>query len=271
MKDKINNALDKFYSKKVLSIVITSTVLYLALVFLCGKISENLELTAIKRIIFGVVVMTFMYWLRKGHIYKNNFKNIGRGLVLILPTSIFAAVGSFAVIMDVDVDNWFNAHNFYVAVIVGIAAGLTEEFITRGLPLGSVLSKATSRKEVMLLLLLSSVVFGILHIGHVFINGANLLETVLQATQATGLGLFFGAVFLRTGSIIPGIIGHAIWDYCTTYTPVDINSSTVGNAGGSMNITGVIIIGAAFAVLALFLLRKSKWNEIKENFDIIEA
>lgn len=268
MKDKINNALDKFFSMKKLSIVITEFVLYIAILLLCGSISDNLELTAIKRIIFGVVIMALVYWLRKGHIYKSNFKNIGKGLVMIIPSALLAGFGSLAVMITSEAETWFNAHNFIVAVLVGLAAGLTEEFMTRGLPLGSVLSKAKSRKEVILLLFISSLVFGVLHIGHVFIDGADILETVLQVIQALGLGMYFGAIFLRTGSIIPGIIGHAIWDYCTTYEPVTISDSSIGVAGGSLDPVGALILPAIFVCIAFFLLRKSKWNEIKENFNI---
>lgn len=125
-------------------------------------------------------------------------------------------------------------------------------------------------------------------LGRELDNGKKVssLNTVLMQTfNAFCAGVAYCAVYLRTGSIIPSIVLHALWDGATFLDPAQL-------AGGGAAMTTIAVpkntlagvpveyqaiypvimamavcsIGAIELGYGLFLLRKSKWAEIKEYF-----
>ena len=55
----------------------------------------------------------------------------------------------------------------------------------------------------------SAVIFALAHGGNLF-TGQPLLMTVLQIGWALGMGLLIGGIFIRTGTVLPGIAAHAV-------------------------------------------------------------
>ncbi len=85
--------------------------------------------------------------------------------------------------------------NLTLAVLgLGLAPALGEEFLFRGLLLRGLVGKLGA----MGALLVSALFFGLVHFDPV------------HSVAATLIGLYLGVAFLRTGSLLPGIICHAI-------------------------------------------------------------
>ena len=61
---------------------------------------------------------------------------------------------------------------------------------------------------------LTSVAFGAIHSLNVFVTG-DLKAALIQSSAAFLSGLMFIALRLRTGSLWPPIIVHALWDFAT--------------------------------------------------------
>ncbi len=59
--------------------------------------------------------------------------------------------------------------------------------------------------------LISSVVFGLIHLANV-VQGADPIATLLQAVTATCLGIFFAAIYVNCGNLLPCMIVHALHD-----------------------------------------------------------
>ena len=64
-----------------------------------------------------------------------------------------------------------------------------------------------TEKGVIIILWLSSVIFGLVHVTNA-IAGAPLSLSIGQAAYAAGVGMVLGAVYLRTGNLWPSILGH---------------------------------------------------------------
>jgi membrane protease YdiL (CAAX protease family) len=88
--------------------------------------------------------------------------------------------------------------------------GLSEELMFRGV----LLQAFRSALSIWPAVILTSVAFGAIHSMNVFITG-NLVDALVQSTAAFVSGLIFIALRLRTGSLWPSIIVHALWDFAT--------------------------------------------------------
>jgi membrane protease YdiL (CAAX protease family) len=91
-----------------------------------------------------------------------------------------------------------------------LIVGFSEEMMFRGI----LLAAFVTVMRIWPAILWSCVLFGAVHVLNVFITG-ELSAAVLQAVTAAASGLVFVAIRLRTGSIWPAIIYHALWDFST--------------------------------------------------------
>jgi hypothetical protein len=91
-----------------------------------------------------------------------------------------------------------------------LLVGYSEELMFRGVLLQA-FRHATS---IWLAVLLTSAVFGAVHSLNVFVTG-DLRVALIQSSAAFLSGLVFIALRLRTGSLWPPIIVHALWDFAT--------------------------------------------------------
>jgi uncharacterized protein len=89
-----------------------------------------------------------------------------------------------------------------------ILVAVSEEWMFRG-----ILFRAMSaRRRVWPALLLTSVIFGSIHVLNGF-TYANLSQSTVQAVAATMTGLLLGALMIRSGSIWPSIALHMLWNF----------------------------------------------------------
>ncbi|MDE6181451.1 MAG: CPBP family intramembrane metalloprotease [Phocaeicola sp.] len=126
------------------------------------------------------------------------------------------------------------SRNLFGILSIAIMAPLVEELLFRGAIEGHLLKSGKSPRNAILL---SSLIFGIIHI-----NPA-------QVPFAFCIGLVFGWLYYRTGSVVPGMIGHFLNNAIAT---VIMGTST----HEEMNRTTAELIGAAptYTLLALALI-----------------
>lgn len=92
----------------------------------------------------------------------------------------------------------------YVVTMLGV--GLIEEILFRGF-----LFKTLCEENVTRAIVISSITFGIGHIVNL-LNGAELLPTLLQILYASAIGYLFTILFHRSGSLIPCIVTHGLFN-----------------------------------------------------------
>ena len=122
-------------------------------------------------------------------------------------------------------------------------AGLVEELIFRGL-----LFKAMYKDNQKAAIIVGSLTFGMGHIVNL-LNGAPLLDTLLQIAYAAAIGYLFIVIFLKSGSILPCIVAHCF-----------INGISIfgRDAGDLFNIITALVLVIVPVAYALWLERKGK-------------
>lgn len=150
--------------------------------------------------------------------------------------------------------------NLMLMIFVSTAfVGLSEETMFRG-----ILFQAL-RTRVMLwpAMIWTSVLFGSVHILNALTTG-EVLNAFLQAFTATLSGFAFMAILVRTGSIWPPIVYHALWDFGTfsiSASSAATGAASSGDAGGLTLLLPVALVLPNF-LYAMFLLRNVKNEDV---------
>ncbi len=210
-----------------------------------------------------IAVGIFFLWFRPQFDGMLKKKDILKALLLLLPICAVHWIGSIASCVQ------FGVAAVPIAFLRSAAPGFGEETAFRGLGVANYMRKDPSEKGILTAFWLSSIVFGLIHIGNA-LNGAPLGISVLQGLYAIGIGMALGAVYLRTGNILPCMFAHMSLDF------LEFCRGDLGSTGGIMINLGIgdwitIVAGIAGAVWGLYLIRpavraditalwKDKWS-----------
>ena len=124
-------------------------------------------------------------------------KTIGLSIPLIVAGMLFINLCSeFLGLPDLMQDTFLGmSRNVFGIISITIMAPLVEELLFRGAIQGYMLRKGMKPLNAILI---ASAIFGIVHMNPI------------QIPFAFAIGLIFGWLYYRTGSVVPGIIGHFI-------------------------------------------------------------
>jgi hypothetical protein len=102
---------------------------------------------------------------------------------------------------------------------------------------------------------ITSLLFGAVHALNVFVTG-ELAPALLQALTAMMSGLLFIAIRLRTGSLVPAIVVHGLWDF-GLFATLAASSPTAqpGEASAAMNPLAPTLLVLPNFLYGLWLLR----------------
>ena len=181
-------------------------------------------------------------------------KNLKAGLLLLIPFVIAHWIGSFLSISVVGVGS------IGLAFLHALSPGFGEEMLFRGLGISNFMRTVKSEKRIYVIFWLSSLTFGFAHASNM-ISGAALSTSIIQSFYAVGIGLLLGAVYLRTGNLLPTIIAHFCLDFME-FVRADLTES-----GGIMQDTLIgdkvtVVVAIAAGIFGIFLMRKSKLPEV---------
>lgn len=284
MKEKINQKLDKFYEHGFIAVPITIAVTFIGWNLLPKLGGSSQMLRYIIALIYGLAVYWGFRWFRKGHVYscglkKHGLKNLWVSLPLLLINlfDFLKPINTFGAEL-------LNGRLLLFAFILSLEAGVSEELLMRALPLENVLCRAKTRKQYLGLVFMTSFFFGVMHIKNYF-WGDDLGMVLAQIINAGCAGVFYAALYLRTGSIIPSVVLHTLWDFSRFLDPalvadgiaevplMEISAEQLSQLPPEIVPFLPVMIGALSSVLGvvwviggMFLLRRSKWEEIKANF-----
>ena len=209
----------------------------------------------------GSIVALGIFWL----IFKPEFKGALKikgmkwAFIVMLPVLLIHWVGSVVSIVTLGTGSVF------IAFLNALAPGAGEEITFRGLGVANYMRTIKDEKKIMVIFWLSSIVFGLAHLSNILVGG-QLSSVLIQTVYAIGIGMLFGAVYLRTGSILPTIIAHFSLDF------LEMIRSDLASSGGTMQAMGVgdwITVAASVvaAVIGLMLVRKKYFPEIMEVWE----
>lgn len=142
-----------------------------------------------------------------------------------------------------------------IAILSGIAPGLFEEVSCRGVVLSNMMKRWNGKNgAVVKSVLASGIAFGLVHL----LNLANgdVAATLLQVFYASGLGIFFGGVYVRT---------HNLWGTVIIHSLIDISASLYAGEPETtaLTIAASIVITIVYTLAGLYLIRPQKQEQIR--------
>ena len=175
-------------------------------------------------------------------------KTIWLSIPLIVAGMLFINLCSeFLGLPDLMQDTFLGmSRNVFGIISITIMAPLVEELLFRGAIQGYMLRKGMKPLNAILI---ASAIFGIVHMNPI------------QIPFAFAIGLIFGWLYYRTGSVVPGIIGHFINNsiaclQMATLTEEEFNTKTIEWLGAGP--TYALFVLSLIVMIGMFLYLKKR-------------
>jgi len=220
--------------------------------------------------LIATIFLFFMIKLcNKGYLIYINKGSIMEAILVSFPFIFYIfyiCCGMFSMYL-IEGYKFVSFDNIIVIIFLYMLVGIFEDFLIRGLCLNILLEKyGKTRKGIFLSVVLSSLFFGLIH----FINlltGASFQGVLIQVISATCIGIYFSAIYLRSGSVwVPALL-HGVYDVVVSIPSLfmirEILSTReeYGEIISNYSWSNLIFV-SVFVFLALFLLRKKKMKHV---------
>lgn len=151
-------------------------------------------------------------------------------------------------------------HATALSVAMALSAGFGEEVMFRGLSIPIGMRYFKGKNKILTVALFTSVVFGLSHLGNA--RGGNAIG-IVQGIVTIGTGLFYAAVFLRTGSIMVTIIMHALYDWMYFITNPALQNGDMAAMGVTTAVIISCVIDLSMGVVGFWLIRPAVREKIE--------
>lgn len=250
----------------IIGVTILTSLILKVVVAVCGDGVRSFTqapefVTSLLRIALGCIIILVMRVTSEG---RFSFGMTGKRFA---PGFVLASAGLIIAVLNVIEGFFINSLplqstliGWIVALVGGFAPGFFEEIVCRGVVLGNMMQRWRGKGNYVLVSVLASgIAFGLVHFFNL-LNG-DVFGTLQQVLYASAIGIFFGAVYVRTRNLWATIAVHAIIDFCALMFVGQFDTSTMF----SMASAAFTIV--AFTVLGLYLVRPSKIPEIRELWE----
>lgn len=126
------------------------------------------------------------------------------------------------------------------AILCAFAPGIFEEVIFRGILIDRLQKSGESPRYV---LIASALLFGVIHLTNAL--GMDLPSLLVQALYSTVIGLFLGAIYIRSSDIATVILAH---------TAIDFSNQIFATQPTSASIPMIVVFVAVLAALLAYSL-----------------
>lgn len=176
-------------------------------------------------------------------------------LMVIILTNMMDTIGNLTLIMVI------------LIVADALLIGLLEEGLVRGVVLPFLVKFGSGRLRFVKALVVSSMIFGLLHYINLFTKERTFDEVTGQVVYATALGCFFGGMVLANGNIFPAVILHAMIDF-----PSIISKGTKGDDTTPMpteegNQLHTLLFFLTVAALGIYMAQQSDKGKILSRLE----
>jgi len=226
---------------------------------------------------FGQVVLSaiIIFLMKKMQVFKISdfqFRNIGKGCLLGWFNFIFA-VGAFSLTFFALPENSLITPSPFALIVTVLhpflGTGVFEEVLVRGLILKILLlTMGDTKRGIIKACLISSAIFGVVHIVNVIVVG-EFLPVIAQVIYATFIGVFYAALFLRTKTLWIPILLHGLTNVSTQIFNVLLSPDVLQDLMQNQTDQSVIdafmpvVFSIPFLIVGLILLRKVKAEDVE--------
>ena len=234
-------------------------LLYQALFY--GKYN-TMFISEIVLLIFALVMLAVR---KRLNILKPQGKSIVYGIkrgIPIFVVSLISLMSSLTGIMGEEL----NVPNLISLIILAVTIGMAEEFFFRGFIQGEIVDAyGKSRKQVIISVVVSGVIFGLVHITNA-LSGQDIITTLMQVLQASSLGILLGSIYFITKNIWSVVFLHAFYDFAIMLGEVNsykdcINSTDISMIMLIFTLVVSLIYVVIYLVGAYLNLQKRHVNE----------
>lgn len=220
--------------------------------------------------ICAAIFLFFMIFAcKKEYLIFKNKGSIRESLVVAMPYIIYIVYLGSSLLANYIVEGYsFTSIDNIIAVsLFYIAVGIFEDFLLRGLTLNILLDKyGKTKKGIWLSVFLSSLFFGLIHFSNLF-TGASFVGVLIQVISATCIGMYFAAIYLRSGNVWTPALLHGFYDLAVSVSAFfvinDVVDTTAEYAEAISNYSWFsALISLFYVALAVFLLRKEKMKNV---------
>lgn len=201
------------------------------------------------------------------HILNKKTAGIKKCLLVPLPVLLFDIFAFFAQLLIFSEGSPVPAiDRIIVFLLSNFLIGFSEEILFRGLIATTLLEFfGTGREGILKACFLSSLLFGLTHLTNY--TGGNPSGVIMQVIATFGSGVLYCAIYFRTGSLWLLVFIHTLEDiYAGISELFSVGySGSAEDAAALINSYSTMLLLPALGglVLGLFLLRKSKMEEVK--------
>lgn len=236
----------RLYKRDEVKFSLVWIIAYVALLSVADNLSGSLGfekiITAPVCIVFVLFIIGFMKKYNLSEQYGlYSFKGSLKNYLYFIPLGLIISVNLWnGVAINI------SAFEIVLFILSMLCVGFIEEIIFRGF-----LFKAMSKDNIKSAVFVSSITFGMGHIVN-FLNGRDLIPTLLQICYATAIGFLFTIIFYKGKSLWPCIITHGI-----------INSLAIFAVQRTQMISIItsIVLCVISLVYALWILKKAEKSE----------
>ena len=219
----------------------------------------------IYELFYGILVLIVMLLFNNSYVFTSRKEKLGKSLLYAFPVIVFS-VYSFTI-------GVLNLETTTIEKISGLALlctfiGITEEFLCRGWIQNEFLERfGESKKNVIMSIFLSALIFGLMHITNVFATSQNFFETILQILNATAMGFLFGSLYYKTKNIWSVIILHAFYDFALMIGDInvvkDCTYAIASNKIVFVNVFSTAVLALFWVLSSIVILKKCNFPDSK--------
>lgn len=249
-----------FFAQQILVMLINNSIIG-------GRYGQD----AFGEIIWAGLVLILLLLYKNKYIFTEERESFRKGLKYIAPEIIISTVFlTLAIITMFSTGEFVKLSTTVNLIIYCIFIGIVEEFLCRGWVLNEFLERFSSnKKEKIVSIILSSLVFGLIHYFNLFFSGT-FLNTTIQVINAGVSGVFLALVYYKTKNIWLVVASHAYWDFslmlASSTSLVECYSqqapSSIAVALNSITIIGLTI---GYLLMCYWLYRKTDLYEKEDK------
>ena len=166
----------------------------------------------ISEAVLAIMVLIVMLTFKNSYVFTQKSEKLSKSLFYGLFFLIFS--GLFILINGILNGGLFSGLALLNITLGCLLIGICEEFLCRGWLLNEFLERfGDTKKGIWYSIIISGIIFGLMHIGNIFSIGQDVISTISQVLNAAAIGIIFGLIYYKTRNIWSVIILHALWDF----------------------------------------------------------
>ena len=240
----------KLYDKSRLAFAITWIVAYCVLMSIGDGLSENIGISKSVTLPIALTMSAVLLIFIKRNGLGNEYglcksKVPARKMLFYIPLIILPAVNIFS-----ELTPSLSVIETILYTLTMLCVGFLEEIIFRGL-----LFKSMAENGIKSAIIVSSITFGMGHIINLINgSGAELLPNILQVIYATAAGFMLVMIFHKTGSLIPCILFHGIFNALSVFA----DESVLSLNQQIISCVYLVVVSGGYGVYIALKVKKNK-------------